>query len=57
MFNRSLVTCVVPEKWKLFFAAPIFKNGKRNDVSNYRGIAILSAVAKLLEIFDLQEPV
>jgi hypothetical protein len=30
---------------------PIYKNGKRNDVANYRGIAILSAVAKLFELF------
>jgi hypothetical protein len=50
IFNRSLATCVFPEKWKLSFVTPIFKNGKRNDVSNYRGIAILSAVAKLFEL-------
>jgi hypothetical protein len=30
--------------------ATFFKNGKRNDVSNYRGIVILSAVAKLFEL-------
>jgi Reverse transcriptase (RNA-dependent DNA polymerase) len=50
IFNRSLATSVFPEKWKLSFVTPIFKNGKRNDVSNYRGIAILSAVAKLFEL-------
>lgn len=50
IFNRSLVTCVFPEKWKLSFVTPIYKNGKRNDVANYRGIAILSAVAKLFEL-------
>jgi hypothetical protein len=27
-----------------------FKSGKRNDVSNYRGIAILSKVSKLFEL-------
>jgi hypothetical protein len=50
-FNRSLITCVFPEKWKLSFVTPIYKSVKRNDVANYRtmprGIAILSAVAKL----------
>jgi hypothetical protein len=29
---------------------PFFKSGKRNDVSNYRGIAILSTVGKLFEL-------
>jgi hypothetical protein len=41
-FNRSLASCVSPDRWKLSFVIPIFKSGKRNDVSNYRGIAILS---------------
>jgi hypothetical protein len=50
IYNRSLVTCVFPEKLKLSFVTPIYKNGKRNDVANYRGIAILSAVAKLFEL-------
>jgi hypothetical protein len=50
IYNRSLVTCVFPEKWKLSFVTPIYKNGKRNDVANYCGIAILSAVAKLFEL-------
>jgi Reverse transcriptase (RNA-dependent DNA polymerase) len=34
----------------LSFGTPIFKNGKRNDVSNYRRIAILSAVAKSFKL-------
>jgi hypothetical protein len=50
MFNKSLVTCVFPKKWKLSFITPIFKDGKRNDVSNYRGIAILSIIPKRLEL-------
>jgi hypothetical protein len=36
--------------WKLSFVTPIFKSGKCNDVSNYRGIAILSTVGKLFEL-------
>jgi hypothetical protein len=50
IYNRSLVTCVFPEKWILSFVTPIYKTGKRNDVANYRCIAILSAVAKLFEL-------
>jgi hypothetical protein len=30
------------DRWKLSFATPIFKSGNRNDLSNYRDIAILS---------------
>jgi hypothetical protein len=50
LFNRSLAYCVFPDSWKLSFVTPFFKNGKRNDVSNYRGIAILSTVGKLFEL-------
>jgi hypothetical protein len=46
-FYRSLITFVFPEKWKLSFVTPIYKSGKINDVANYHGIAILSAVSKL----------
>jgi hypothetical protein len=50
LFNRSLTSCVFPDKWKLSFVTPIFKIGKHNDVSNYHGIAILSRVGKLFEL-------
>jgi hypothetical protein len=50
LFNRSLTTCIFPDRWKLLFITPIFKSGKRNDISNYRGIAILSAIARLFEL-------
>jgi hypothetical protein len=50
LFNRSLASCVLPDRWKLSFVTPIFKSGKRNDMSNYRGIAILSTVGKLFEL-------
>lgn len=33
----------------LLFMTPIHKSGKRDDVSNYRGIAILSVMPKLFE--------
>jgi hypothetical protein len=34
----------------LSFVPPIFKSWKRNDVLNYRGIAILSTVGKLFDL-------
>jgi retron-type reverse transcriptase len=49
IFNKSLSQGIFPKKWKNSFLVPIFKSGKRNDVSNYRGIAILSCFAKLFE--------
>jgi hypothetical protein len=39
-----------PDRWKLSFVTPIFKSGKRNEVSNYRGIAILLTVGKIFEL-------
>jgi hypothetical protein len=55
LFNRSLSEAVFPESWKRSYVVPIFKSGKRNLIENYRGIAILSAMPKLLEllVFDL----
>jgi hypothetical protein len=35
---------------RLSFVTPIFENGKRNDVSNYHGIAILLTVGKLFKL-------
>jgi hypothetical protein len=50
IFNKSFVTFVFPDKWKLSFITPIFKDGKRNEVSNYRGISILSIIPKRFEL-------
>jgi hypothetical protein len=50
LFNRSLAFFVFPHRWKLLFVTPIFKSRQRNDVTNYRGIAILSTVGKLFEL-------
>jgi hypothetical protein len=34
------------------FVTPILKNGRRSDISNYRGVAILSAIAILFEFLN-----
>ena len=36
-----------PEKWSEGFIVPIFKKGDINEVSNYRGITLLSTLGKL----------
>jgi hypothetical protein len=50
LFNMSLVTYIVSDRWKLSFVTPISKSDGRNDISNYRSIAKLSAIAKLFEL-------
>jgi hypothetical protein len=55
IFNTSMSTCVFPDRWKISHVTPIFKAGSRNDDTNYRGIAILSAAAKLFEFLIFGE--
>lgn len=49
IFNSSIESCVLPAIWKESFLIPIFKSGKKSDIENYRGIAILSCIPKLFE--------
>jgi hypothetical protein len=50
IYNLSLSKGIFPSKWKNSFLVPIFKSGKRDNIANYRGIAILSCFAKLFEV-------
>lgn len=45
----SLESGSFPETWKSSFLVPIFKSGKKSDVRNYRGIAIISCIPKIFE--------
>ena len=49
LFNMSLQSHVFPSVWKQSFLLPIYKSGKKSDIKNYRGIAILSCIPKLFE--------
>jgi hypothetical protein len=40
IFNKCLTNGAVPEEWKLAYITPIFKKGKKQECSNYRGISI-----------------
>ena len=40
---------VFPSKWKVSNVCPVFKNGDKQNKSNYRPIALLSSVSKCLE--------
>ena len=52
MFNSSLSSGYFPILWKESFIVPLYKNGSRFDIGNYRGIAKLSAIPKLFEKLD-----
>lgn len=40
---------IFPTYWKHSFIIPIFKSGRREEIENYRGICIQSAIPKLLD--------
>ena len=39
---------IIPKQWKESFVIPILKKGDINDCNNYRGIAIINTLAKLV---------
>lgn len=49
MFNVSLKYGYFPQFWRKSYIIPIFKSGNKSDITNYRGIAKLSAIPKLFE--------
>lgn len=49
LFNLSLSSRVFPEKWKIGFVSPIFKDGDKHEVTNYRAVSILCAISKVFE--------
>ena len=49
LFNLSLLENSIPVLWKKTFVTPIFKSGSRNNIRNYRPIAIISAIPKILD--------
>jgi len=49
IFNRSLCTGTVPDKFKISKVIPIFKSGDSSDMNNYRPISLISNFGKILE--------
>jgi hypothetical protein len=49
LFNRSLATSVFPDRWKVSYATPIFKKGKRNNNEDYRGAEYVYFVLNSIE--------
>ena len=49
LFNNSISSGQVPQKWKLSRVTPLFKEGSRDDVNNYRPISVIPVVMKIFE--------
>ena len=49
LFNRSFTDCAVPSAWKEALVVPVHKGGAKGVPSNYRPIALLSIVCKVME--------
>ena len=49
IFNRSLLSGIVPSQLKIAKVNPIFKPGDNQVFSSYRPISILTSISKILE--------
>ena len=47
IFNRSINTGIFPHDWKCSKVIPLFKNGERLDLNNYRPISVVSCQLSL----------
>ena len=47
--NLSLITGTFPTEWKLAKVTPIYKDGCKSDVGNYRPISVLNIISKIIE--------
>ena len=49
LFNFSLQSGIFPDSWKTARVAPIYKEGSKEERSNYRPISVLPVLARLFE--------
>ena len=49
VMNKSMISGMVPEDWKMANVTPIFKKGDRDDPANYRPVSLTSVPCKLME--------
>jgi hypothetical protein len=49
IFNRSILSGIFPTRLKYTTIKPVFKNGGKKKVANYRPISILPSFSKILE--------
>jgi hypothetical protein len=49
VYNKSINESIVPSQFKISFVKPIFKNGDKIFLNNYRQISLISNFTKILE--------
>ena len=49
LFNRSFNEGSVPSEWKVALVVPVFKSGSKSSPCNYRPVALLSIISKVME--------
>ena len=49
LFSLSLLLHRVPNAWKTAVVVPIFKNGDKNDIHNYRPVSVTSCCSRVFE--------
>ena len=49
IFKKSMEESDLPKDWKQAYVVPLFKRGKKGDVTNYRPISLTSQVCKVLK--------
>ena len=49
IFNQSISLRIFTDDWKCARVIPLFKQGDRDDLNNYRPISVISIVAKVFE--------
>ena len=56
--NQPISLGIFPDDWKCARATPLFKQGDRDDLNNYRPISVISVVAKVFEriVYDQLYP-
>ena len=47
--NFSITYRILPDRWKYELVLPVYKRGKRTNMSNYRPISLLLSLSKVLE--------
>jgi hypothetical protein len=59
LFHLSWLSGVFPCVWRKLYVVPLFKSVDKKNISNYRGISILSAIPKLFKklVCDVITPI